>query len=449
MKGLIFTYLMTGGGVVLSLFNPFYGLLAYVCFAIVKPEAMWPWSVPSGRYSLMLALAMLVGWTYSKRATFQFGRSGAIVNLLLLFLAWASGLALFAPNQEVAWKFVEDIAKIAIPFYVGLTTITSLKQLQQLAWTIMVSQGYVAFEMNVAYLRGNNILATDGIGALDNNGAANAMVTGLGLAFFLGLHAPYLWQKGLALGLGACLGHAILFSFSRGGMLAMLCTGVATFLIIPKRPRHYFAFALAAVMGLYLAGAEVRERFESSFAGQGQEREESAQSRLDLWRDCWDVIQKYPVTGCGPNHWPLLAASYGWLPGKEAHSLWVQTATELGIPGFALLTGFYLVCIARCWTLTRQRTEMDDPWYRELARMVIVSLTGFAVAAQFVSVETLEIPYYVVLLGAGTLKLSGAGFQPAHAFSNLSEVPDALEHKLESVAGQVENLPHELATQLA
>jgi hypothetical protein len=38
--------------------------------------------------------------------------------------------------------------------------------------------------------------------------------------------------------------------------------------------------------------------------------------------------------------------------------------------------------------------------------MVIASLCGFAVAAQFVSLDFLEPPYYIALLGAGVLKLS-------------------------------------------
>jgi hypothetical protein len=38
--------------------------------------------------------------------------------------------------------------------------------------------------------------------------------------------------------------------------------------------------------------------------------------------------------------------------------------------------------------------------------MVIASLAGFAVAAQFVSLEGLEVPYYIVLIGAGALKLA-------------------------------------------
>ena len=68
MKGLIFTYGLTVGGSATALLNPFYGLLVYVVFAIIKPDAMWPWAVPKGRYSLLIALCMVVGWLWTKKA---------------------------------------------------------------------------------------------------------------------------------------------------------------------------------------------------------------------------------------------------------------------------------------------------------------------------------------------------------------------------------------------
>ena len=46
--------------------------------------------------------------------------------------------------------------------------------------------------------------------------------------------------------------------------------------------------------------------------------------------------------------------------------------------------------------------------------MVIASLVGFMCSAQFVSLERLEVPYYVALLGASALKLY------SHADANLS-----------------------------
>ncbi len=38
--------------------------------------------------------------------------------------------------------------------------------------------------------------------------------------------------------------------------------------------------------------------------------------------------------------------------------------------------------------------------------MVCASLVGFSVSAQFVSLEGLELPYYITIVGLGSLKLA-------------------------------------------
>ena len=97
-----------------------------------------------------------------------------------------------------AWEFVEASAKIVLPFLAGMTLIRSLDQLQKLAWVIVVCQGYVAYEMNLAYYDGYNVLAEQGFAGMDNNCMAIAMVTGTGLAFFLGLGETIRWRQLLA-----------------------------------------------------------------------------------------------------------------------------------------------------------------------------------------------------------------------------------------------------------
>ena len=414
MKGLLFTYLFTGGGSITGLFRPFYGFLVYVAFAIIKPEMMWPWAVPKGRYSFIIAMGMLLGWVWTKRASFNFGKSFGVAALLMAYLGWAWFDAFFPKNQIMSWDYVDRLARIAIPFMIALTCITSTKELKQLAWTIVLAQGYVAYELNSYYFSGYNVLRYDGFGGMDNNSAAIALVTGIGIAFFLGVHSVSLFERGTAFLFAALMGHAIMFSFSRGGMLGMVVTGIVTFIVMPKRPRTYAMLVGAVCIAAWMAGPEVRERFMTTFVKDGEEREASAQSRVDLWTDCWDVMKKNPILGCGPNHWPLIASDYGWPHGKEAHSLWMQTGAEMGFVGLGLYLSFYLLCIFRLWVLTWKRSHVEDPWHKYTARMAVSGLSGFVVSAQFVSLETLEIPYYTALLGCGALKLARA-WEPIHA----------------------------------
>jgi O-antigen ligase len=190
-------------------------------------------------------------------------------------------------------------------------------------------------------------------------------------------------------------------------MLALITLGLVSLVLLPKQPKHYLVFAVAALLALRLAGPEVRERFTSALVSE-EERDFSAQSRVDLWAVCWDMMLKHPVLGVGPDHFPLVVHEYGWRAGKEAHTLWLQTGAELGFPGLIWLVLFYGLAVARLWPLARGRLTVPDPWFRHIARMVIAALAGFAVSAQFVTVEGLELPYYIALIGAGVLKLSSS-----------------------------------------
>jgi O-antigen ligase len=129
-----------------------------------------------------------------------------------------------------------------------------------------------------------------------------------------------------------------------------------------------------------------------------------------------------PVFGLGPHHFPVHAHEFGLTPGKEAHSLWLQIGAELGIPGMVFLACFYGFCMIRLWPYVWRKEGEGDPWFADTARMVIAALTGFSISAQFVSLPGLETPYYIVLLGAGALKL----------LSSASTIPDPTEEAVEA-----------------
>jgi probable O-glycosylation ligase (exosortase A-associated) len=404
MKGLIFTYGLCYGGALVALFNPFMGLLVYVCFAILKPEFLWYWSVPEGNYSRIVAMALLLGWMGRGFGHWQLGWSRAIVIAFCGYWVFIALASTWAVDQAVAWTAVEALTKIILPFLVGISVINSVRQLKQLAWVIVLSQGYVAYEMNLFYFDGYNRLHEAGFGNMDNNCNAIAFVTCLGLAFFLGLQTQNWWLKAAAFAAAACMAHAILFSFSRGGILAMIVTGLVSFFLLPKSSKHYLIFVAAGLVVVRLAGAEVLARFQTAFAGAGT-RDYAAESRLDLWMVCWDLMLKNPL-GIGPDQFGLFVQDYGFPRGKLAHSLWLQVGAEVGFAGLGCLVLFYALSVARLWPLTREDASVPDPWLRIAARMVIAALVGFAVSAQFVSLIGLEVPYYIVLVGAAALKLS-------------------------------------------
>jgi O-antigen ligase len=298
-----------------------------------------------------------------------------------------------------------------------------VSQMKQLAWVLVASLGFLAWEANLDYLHGGFRIRLEGFGNMDNNCFCIAMAAGAGLSFFLGLHEHGWWKKLLCLALAAMMVHATMFGNSRGGMLGIVVTAIVTLLLIPKKPLELSLVAAATLIGLRLAGPQVWERFSTIFAS-AESRDSSAGSRLQLWADCWDVMQRHPITGVGPDHWPLVAVQYGWPPGKESHSLWFNAGAELGFPGLILLVLFYGSVLWQSWRadvgpnssedlasceLTSAPTdvcdESEESWLVGCRQMVTAALIGFTVSASFVSLDGLEAPYYIALLGAGTLKV--------------------------------------------
>jgi probable O-glycosylation ligase (exosortase A-associated) len=415
--GLYFTYALTYGGAVLALIDPFIGLLVYVIFAILRPDDLWFWCVPHGNYSRIVAIAMLLGWVLRGFGDWRVGQARGIVMCLLFFWIWTllsysfAGDA-FEKNVEVTAMYVDRLTKIVVPFIVGVTVINSVWRARVLAWVILLCHGYLAFEMNLNYLSGRNLVWEQGFSFMDNNGVAIAMDTLIGFAFFLGLAATYWWQKLIALMSAILMLHVVLFSFSRGGMLGLLVTGAVAFVLIPKKTFHYLIFAGMILAGIVLAGPEVRERFMSSFDSETN-RDSSAQERLELWKACLDVMKNKPFFGCGPGHWQVTSSSYGFPEGKAAHSTWFQAGAELGVPALVALLLFYFLTARLLWPYARDRAGESDPWFRDSARMVIASVVGFCVSSQFVTLSLLEQPYYVVLVGVVTLTLSSRNREEA------------------------------------
>jgi O-antigen ligase len=160
---------------------------------------------------------------------------------------------------------------------------------------------------------------------------------------------------------------------------------------------------LAALLTLRLTGPELAARYSSAFA-ESDERDESADSRVALWRDCLKVASDRPLFGVGPRNWPVVASEYGWPPGKEAHSTWMQTAAEMGYPGALAMFLFFAVAAARLWPMANRMPKDDNRHLVTVARATVMSVAGFVVAGQFVTLPGLEIPYYIVMIGAVVLK---------------------------------------------
>jgi len=404
VKGLFFIYLATAIGAIGAFRNPVIGLFVYIGFAVLRPTALWGWAGNLDGISQIVGVATLVSWALQGFGSWRIGRGRPIVVALLVFTVWNCLSAVQATSTDYAFGWVIELFKIVLPFLVGVTMMNSEKVARGMLWMIVLIQGYIAYEMNGSYyFYGYNRAQDSGFGGMDGPSFGIALLVTLGPAVALGIAAKK-WHERLLAGAAAILIlHTTLLTFSRGAMLGLIATAFAAFVIMPKRPKHLGILLLVVLLGLRLTGPELVARFQSSFEA-SDDRDSSAESRVDLWIDCLKVVESAPFFGVGPHNFPVVAASLGWSEGKEAHSVWMQTAAETGIPGVLALLLFYAFAVVRLWPIAKAPWTDENRYAAASAAGIIISLTGFAVSAQFVSLTGLETPYYITMLAVVVLK---------------------------------------------
>jgi putative inorganic carbon (HCO3(-)) transporter len=403
MKGLILTYLIAVFGTIGALRYPLIGLYVFAGFAVLRPQFIFGFAGDIAQISLVVAIALIIGWALKGFGSWRMGRARPVFVAFLVFVTWFVLSAFRAIDTVSSYGAVQALAKLVLPFLAGATLLKDEKDARPLLWTIVLAQGYVGFEMNLNYLFKGFNEAAEGFGGMDNNFFGASLVCVIGPALMLALTSKTWWSRCLATVAGVLILHTILLTFSRGAMLGLVAVVIAVVVIMPKRPKYIAAVLVVVLLAARLVGPQLASRYGTIFVEE-EGRDASSETRLDLWRDCLKVIAAYPVFGVGPWNWSVVAESYGWPPGKSAHSVWMETAAEIGLPGAVSLIAFFGLAAVRLWPIARARQTDANRSESGIAAGVVLSIVGFVVAGQFVSAKDLEAPYFITLAGIPLLK---------------------------------------------
>jgi len=407
MKQLILMVLLTMAGTAgVVVISPFLGVAVYYLFAVLRPQFLWEWSLPPGiAWSYYVALAtilaalakVLAGGSDTDNRP---GLSRAHVAVLG-FGAWIGVSFVMARDRQASLPYVLEYAKIFVMFAASAIIIRSVRQVWALTVMTILALAYIAYEVNLLYLSQRILnIYFNGYGGLDNNGAGLMLAMAVPLCYFAweGSTGRLRWAF---LAFIPVILHAVLMTYSRGAMVALL----AVTPLIWLRSRNRGWLALAAVPLAYmlplLAGPEIQARF---FSISTYEEDATAQQRIGSWRAAWGMIQDNPIFGVGPRNANLFSYQYGAdAQGRTIHNVYLQTAADTGLVG----AGLYLTALGAVWWGLRRvrrdfrrRGDAEGRRMHALASGVECGLAVFWVGSCFLSIEVFELPYLLLLLGA-------------------------------------------------
>lgn len=418
MKQLIFMALVTSigvGGTVLT--GPFIGVLVYYFYAVLRPQFVWEWSLRTYDlhtfpWSFYVAITTMTITAATAIGILSYSSSGPAPGYprprltVTHFLLWGFALmvtlsTIFARHPEVAIIYYMELIKLFIMFTVAAFAVQRLNQLWWLLITVSIADIYVSYEVNFHYFAtGYLFLAKQGFGGLDNNGAALMFAMIIPSCYFLWEATASRYRWVFLIGI-AFLGHAVLLSFSRGAMLSLIVTAPLLLLYSQKR-KYIIGFLAVAGLGvLVTAGPEVQDRF---FSISQHDADESAQSRLTTWKIAMRMAIEEPLFGLGVRNSNLYTKAYGAdIEGRSIHSQYLQIAADCGMIAsglFVLMLGSALLSAWRARVAVRGRTDPDAVRVRAMAAGVSCGLAIYTVGASFLSLDTFEMPYILVLMAA-------------------------------------------------
>jgi probable O-glycosylation ligase (exosortase A-associated) len=182
---------------------------------------------------------------------------------------------------------------------------------------------------------------------------------------------------------------------SRGAAVALAAMAVVYWF-----RSHYklpVGLAIVGIMAIVWISAPKswQERFISA---KDYNKDATASARLDYWKAGVEMAVKHPLLGVGMYNFPF---NYVLGGGDEAivpHSIFIQAAAELGVPGLILLLSFLYIGFSRNHQTRRfARGETGrERSLRGMADALDVSLVGFVVSGAFLTI--LYYPHIFVIL---------------------------------------------------
>jgi len=402
MRGIVLA-LIIFGTIPFILTNPYVGLLVWSWIGYMNPHRLTYGFAYSFPWVMLIAIVTLVSLAISKESK-KIPWSTVSV-LLALFLLWTGFTTYFAVMQDSAWDKWQQLAKTLVMVFVTLMLVNTRKRMDWLVWVIAVSLGFYGIKGGLFTMLGggaSHVLGPAGSFIGENNSIALALCMTLPFMRYLQLHSARKWVR-VGLGVSMLLtGIAVLGTYSRGGLIALVVVAGALVLKSRGRVAIVATMLMVGLIAWHFMPPQWTERMDTL---QHATETDSAETRIQSWEFSANVALHRPLLGGGFNIYESrpMWQRYGPEGAKPraVHSIYFRILGEQGFVGLALFLGLLVASWRNCSRVRKRTRQIGDmKWAFDLASMLQVSLVAFAAAGAFLPMSYFDLSYQLMALSA-------------------------------------------------
>jgi len=400
----------------LSLYSEGFGLLVLILISysrlsdiLIEYHGLISIAKP---FLAVLVVTILVRW-----GVFNERPKGWERPILLFGLMSLTGLfsLFYSPVPDRVWARLVDDAKDILIAVIIVILLQRGPMFRRVLWTLIVVGFFLGTLSVFQYLTGtfkndyggfaisiehqiigtiDDYRSTGPIG--DPNFYAQIMVVVIPISFERFLHEKKTLLRFFALWTFVASVLTVLFTYSRGGFIAMVVGMLITFLYYPPKRFQIPIIIFSSILFIALLPPNYVERLSTLteiFKPRATLRveEQSLQGRLSENFTALEMIKTNPLFGVGLSSYNYLFPQYSKKLGlalvateRESHNLYLEAAAETGIIGFSVLllvlgNCFYSIYNARKLFL---RADMQD--YAGMVTGFMAGWLAYLVAAMYI-----------------------------------------------------------------
>jgi len=413
---LVLALFLALSGMIFVFFDPYVGLVAFLIGALLHPLEFFSEIFSNMHISTVLAVVVMFIWAFHVIVYRDFKIVNDKLNILIVIFGAMLFVSTFKYFDFSFPQFI-DFAKLFVLYFLVVNLVTTRNKFLIIMWGLVILGAIACLVGIYQHFQGIGVDYGEGVvrirgTATDPNDYAMHLVILVPMVFALIFNYRNIIIKGMLILVLVLLILNIVFTFSRGGLVAFILVLGLSMLGFSFQRRKFFLPVILISIGTLVLLPMIPQKYWERAKTISDFSDPAIQARLDTWKTGFEMMGDHPIAGVGLGAFRYeytmrarMSSDVKTRVSLFSHNAYIQIGAEMGIP--ALIVFILLIVLSWIDLRKAERTflERGDLLFAGFSLSLILGLLGFIVCAIFLTQAFLTMLWIILPLAVATKQL--------------------------------------------